>query len=170
MGPPANLLGWVKALQFVQEPGLEPVCVECVFHAGPRLAWTAFQLARDPIWAMFRHTGKPEAQPCAEVPPQLTFEEMSIMLRDAQRGEDNHTIGTATAEDAQLPGEAWVGPGARETRDGTGLVSADGLRVYRYPASKPNNPRATYGVQANFELKARPNIKPYANGHLNISP
>ncbi|MEA3085401.1 MAG: hypothetical protein QOC89_3098, partial [Paraburkholderia sp.] len=86
VGPPASLLGWVKALQFVQEPGLEPVCVECAFYAGPRLAWTAFQLARDPIWAMFRHTGKPEAQPCAEVPPQLTFEEMSIMLRDAQRG------------------------------------------------------------------------------------
>jgi YD repeat-containing protein len=28
-GPRANLLGAVKALQFVQEPGLEPVCFEC---------------------------------------------------------------------------------------------------------------------------------------------
>jgi Colicin E5 ribonuclease domain len=28
-GPPVNLTGWVKALKFVQEAGLEPVCVEC---------------------------------------------------------------------------------------------------------------------------------------------
>lgn len=28
-GPPVNLLGWAKALKFVQESGLEPVCVEC---------------------------------------------------------------------------------------------------------------------------------------------
>jgi hypothetical protein len=28
-GPPVNLAGWVAALKFVQEPGLEPVCVEC---------------------------------------------------------------------------------------------------------------------------------------------
>lgn len=28
-GPPVNLAGWVTALKFVQEPGLEPVCVEC---------------------------------------------------------------------------------------------------------------------------------------------
>jgi hypothetical protein len=169
VGPLANLLGWVKALQFVQEPGLEPVCVECVFYAGPRLAWTAFRLARDPIWAMLGH-GKPKADQCASVPPQLTFEEMSIMLRDAQRGEDNFTLGTATAEDAQLLGEAWVGAGARQTRDGTGMVSADGLRVYRYPAEKRNSPYATTGVQANFEYKLRPNVKPYSNGHLNISP
>lgn len=28
-GPPVNLAGWVTALKFLQEPGLEPVCVEC---------------------------------------------------------------------------------------------------------------------------------------------
>jgi hypothetical protein len=50
------------------------------------------------------------------------------------------------------------------------LVSADGLRVYRYPSSKPNSPYATTGVQANFESKMSPTGRPYANGHLNIAP
>jgi YD repeat-containing protein len=36
-GPPANLTGWVTALKFVQEAGLEPVCVECWI---PPVRWT----------------------------------------------------------------------------------------------------------------------------------
>ncbi|REE19810.1 YD repeat-containing protein [Paraburkholderia sp. BL27I4N3] len=50
-GPSLNLLGMVKALQFAQEPGLEPVCPECAIAAGARFAWLVFQLAKDPMWA-----------------------------------------------------------------------------------------------------------------------
>lgn len=50
-GPSLNLLGMVKGLQFVQEPGLEPVCPECAIAAGARFAWLVFQLAKDPMWA-----------------------------------------------------------------------------------------------------------------------
>jgi YD repeat-containing protein len=38
VGPPPNLMGWVRALQFMQEAGLEPVCVECVL---PPVRWAA---------------------------------------------------------------------------------------------------------------------------------
>jgi YD repeat-containing protein len=50
-GPSLNLLGMVRGLQFVQEPGLEPVCPECAIAAGARFAWLVFQLAKDPMWA-----------------------------------------------------------------------------------------------------------------------
>ncbi len=51
---------------------------------------------------------------------------------------------------------------------GKGLVSADGLRTYRFPSEKTSS-FATTGVQANFE---RLNIdgKVISNGHLNILP
>ncbi len=173
VGPPVNLLGWVKALAASAEPSLVPVIApwEAVFAAG-RYAWSIYLISREDPVVILIDKLKPEieAKKCAEVPPQLTFEEMSVILRDAQRGDDNFTLGTATAEDAQLLGEAWVGAGARETRDGSGLISADGLRVYRYPSVKRNSPYATTGVQANFELKSTPTTKPYSNGHLNILP
>ncbi|WP_438941001.1 hypothetical protein [Dryocola boscaweniae] len=70
--------------------------------------------------------------------------------------------------------EALVGDGARLTNDGTGLMSADGTRVYRYPKEKPNAPISVNptGTQANFETY---NINPVTgqkvkvgDGHLNI--
>jgi YD repeat-containing protein len=36
-GPSLNLAGWVKALKFIQEAGLEPVCIECWI---PPVRWT----------------------------------------------------------------------------------------------------------------------------------
>lgn len=50
-GPPLNLPGIVKGLQFAQEAGLEPVCPECAIYAGARFAWLLFQIAKDPMWA-----------------------------------------------------------------------------------------------------------------------
>jgi hypothetical protein len=50
-GTSLNLLGMVRGLQFVQEPGLEPVCPECAIAAGARFAWLVLQLAKDPMWA-----------------------------------------------------------------------------------------------------------------------
>ncbi|WP_448310745.1 hypothetical protein [Pantoea sp. PGP6] len=51
-------------------------------------------------------------------------------------------------------------------------MSADGMRVYRYPAPKKNSPYATTGLQANFEsFKIDPvtgdKVK-IGNGHLNV--
>ncbi|WP_230200907.1 hypothetical protein [Serratia marcescens] len=71
-------------------------------------------------------------------------------------------------------GKIWVGEGARPTSDGTGLVSADGIRIYRSPKEKPNTPGSLNptGTQANFESYTK-NIETgkmdkIGNGHLNI--
>lgn len=71
-------------------------------------------------------------------------------------------------------GKIWVGEGARPTSDGTGLVSADGTRIYRSPKEKPNTPGSLNptGTQANFESYTK-NIETgkmdkIGNGHLNI--
>jgi YD repeat-containing protein len=167
VGPPLNLLGWVQALQANSEPGLMPTLSPWeAFFAASRFAWTIYLIsAEDPVTIVADKIKK-----CADIPPQLSAEEMSGILRDASSGKGNFSLGTSTAEDAQVLGEAWVGPGARETSDGSGMVSSDGLRVYRFPSEKPNSPYANTGVQANFESKMTPTARPYANGHLNISP
>jgi hypothetical protein len=84
----------------------------------------------------------------------------------------NFSIGIGTAADAERLGRIWVGDGARRLTDGSGLVSADGVRVYRFPREK-DSMHATTGVQANFE---RYLINPVtggkskvSNGHLNIN-
>ncbi|MEM6160105.1 hypothetical protein AAH446_06035 [Erwinia sp. P6884] len=66
----------------------------------------------------------------------------------------NFSVGTGTAAEANQLGKIWVGDGARLLTDGKGWVSADGTRVYRFPASKPNTPQDLNptGVQANFEM------------------
>jgi YD repeat-containing protein len=75
-GPPANLQGLVKALQFVQEPGLEPVCIECAFVVPLRWAGTGYSVARDPVWGLIRNRTKPgaEAEQCK--PTQVTIDEL----------------------------------------------------------------------------------------------
>jgi len=173
VGTPVNLLGWVKADTANAEAPLVPVVApwEAMF-AGARYAWSIYLITvEDPVGILVEKLRpEVEAKHCAEVPPQLTVEEASGILRAAANSKGNTSLGTATAEDAQVLGEAWVGPGARETNDGSGLVSADGLRVYRYPSPKPNSPYATTGIQANFESKMTPTGRPYSNGHLNIAP
>jgi len=81
----------------------------------------------------------------------------------------NFSVGMGTAAEADRLGKIWVGDGARLLTDGKGLVSADGTRVYRFPASKPNTPQELNptGVQANFEtLKDGRRV---SNGHMGIS-
>ncbi len=173
VGPPANLHGLLKALQSVQEPGLEPVCIECAFVIPLRWANTGYNVFKDPIWAGIGRGGKTsaEAKQCAELPPQLTFEEMSVILREAARGEKNFGLGSATRADAEVLGEAWVGSGARQSKTNPNArISKDGLRQYRGPDEKPNSTQATSGVQANFESRQVPNGKFINNGHLDILP
>lgn len=89
-------------------------------------------------------------------------------------GKLNYGVGTGTKEEADRLGKIWVGEGARPTSDGTGLVSADGTRIYRFSKEKPNAPGSLNptGTQANFETYTK-NIETgkmdkIGNGHLNI--
>jgi len=89
---------------------------------------------------------------------------MGGLLRLAKTTKGSYSLGVATAEEARALGEAWVGSGYRVASDGTTLVSADGLRVYRPPSYKPD-----WGnMQANFEWKAAPGMRSVSNGHLEI--
>jgi RHS repeat-associated protein len=90
------------------------------------------------------------------------------LLRDAAQGKGNFGLGTATRQEAELMGQAWVGEGYTVASNGTTLVSADGLRIFRPPSAKPNSPYTTTGVQANFEQKMTRGGRPYSNGHLDI--
>ncbi|QKJ01552.1 hemagglutinin repeat-containing protein [Yersinia mollaretii] len=90
-------------------------------------------------------------------------------------GKLNYGVGNGTNDEADRLGKIWVGEGARPTSDGSGLVSADGTRIYRSPKEKPNAPGSLNptGTQANFESYAK-NIETgkmdkVGNGHLNIS-
>jgi filamentous hemagglutinin len=58
-------------------------------------------------------------------------------------GKLNYGVGSGSKEEADRLGQIWVGEGARPLSDGKGLISADGTRVYRYPASKPNTPQCS---------------------------
>ncbi len=80
----------------------------------------------------------------------------------------NFSVGMGTAADADRLGKIWVGDGARLLTDGKGLVSADGTRVYRFPAYKPNTPQNLNptGLQANFETLK--DGKRVYNGHMGI--
>jgi filamentous hemagglutinin len=89
-------------------------------------------------------------------------------------GKLNYGVGSGTAVEADKLGKIWVGDGATATTDGKGLVSADGLRVYRYPDTKPNAPvdLNPTGIQANFEsYKINPATGDrvrVGNGHMSI--
>ncbi len=85
----------------------------------------------------------------------------------AATGEGNFGIGAATRAEADALGRSWVGEGFREMSSGKGLVSADGLKTYRFPTAKSSE-FATTGVQANFERLV--NGKVVGNGHLDILP
>nr|CDS58029.1 conserved hypothetical protein [Serratia symbiotica] len=87
-------------------------------------------------------------------------------------GKLNYGVGSGTKAEADRLGKIWVGDGARLTSDKTGLMSADGTRVYRFPASKDNSSHAITGTQANFEtFKIDPvtgDKTKIGNGHLDI--
>jgi filamentous hemagglutinin len=84
----------------------------------------------------------------------------------------NFSIGTGTTAEANQLGKIWVGDGASTMSDGSGLISADGTRAYRFPTEKASS-HATTGTQANFETYnvnavTGQRVK-MSNGHLNVS-
>ncbi len=105
----------------------------------------------------------------AAVGEMMTLARASGILRSAATGRGNFGLGKATVAEANALGNAWVGPGARLSKDGSTLVSRDGLRTYRPPSSKDSS-LATTGVQANFERFQMIGGKkvPTGNGHLDI--
>ncbi|GAB2204980.1 hypothetical protein ROS1_17960 [Roseibium sp. ROS1] len=112
------------------------------------------------------------------VPNRVDWPELSGSLREAGnsaraalRGEGpiNYGMGTFSRDQTLAMGEAWVGPGYRVTSRGY-YESADGLRQFRPPSSKPNSQFATTGVQANFEQRLTPSGAWGANGHVNVTP
>jgi hypothetical protein len=95
-------------------------------------------------------------------------------LSGGDNGKLNYGVGSGSRDEADRLGKIWVGDGAIPTTDGKGLVSADGLRIYRYPDSKPNAPEHLNptGVQANFETyQINPSTGErirIGNGHMSI--
>ncbi|GGS58083.1 RHS repeat domain-containing protein [Actinokineospora fastidiosa] len=100
--------------------------------------------------------------------------ELAGALREIRLSKHNYTIPglKATRNEADLMGMAWVGPGYKRASDGRTLVSADGLRQYRPPSMKPNNPDeyGGPGMYANFESRYEGQVTKrwQGNGHLVI--
>ncbi|MCX2194259.1 hemagglutinin repeat-containing protein [Pantoea agglomerans] len=94
---------------------------------------------------------------------------LAAAVKGSGTNNPNFSVGIATATEADRLGKIWVGDGARLLTDGKGWVSADGTRVYRFPASKPNTPQDLNptGVQANFETLK--DGKRVSNGHMGIT-
>jgi RHS repeat-associated protein len=93
------------------------------------------------------------------------------IVREAKSIKGNVTLsGEVTRAEIDAIGKTWVGPGYRATSDGSGLVSADALRVYRAPTPKRGSTYATTGVQANLEQKIAPGKQPFSNAHINVTP
>jgi filamentous hemagglutinin len=86
------------------------------------------------------------------------------MLRASARGKGNFGIGTATRQDTDVLGHAWVDPGYTVASDGKTLVSTDRLRQYRPPSFKPNLGR----IQANLEYRLQPAGHWQSNAHIDV--
>lgn len=72
-------------------------------------------------------------------------------------------------------GVKFVGPYFRVMSNGQGLVSANGLRVFRFPQVKrginpaTQQPWSPTGRQANFETREFPGLPASSNVHVNVS-
>ncbi len=97
--------------------------------------------------------------------PRGDWAQLSGALRQAARGKGNFGIGSATVEQAEAMGRAWVGEGATLASDGKTLTSANGLRQYRPPSYKPKLGRH----QANLEGRSEPAGQWQSNAHVDIT-
>ncbi len=89
---------------------------------------------------------------------------ISGMLQTAAREKGHYGIGAVSRHEADLIGRAWVGDGAKFSKDGTAWISEDGLRQYRPFAYKHRS-----GVwQANIQWRVTPRGSWLSNGHLDL--
>ncbi len=88
------------------------------------------------------------------------------MLQQATKGKGNFTIGSASREQSNVMGKAWVGKDYKISSSGKAWTSIDGNRQYRPPSYKPHLDK----TQANFERKFEGQIWDSwpSNAHLNI--
>ena len=89
---------------------------------------------------------------------------LSGMLREAEQGKGNFSLGTTTRVEADAIGRAWVGYGYTVASDGKALVSLDRLRQYRPPSYKLRLGR----YQANLEQRQPGQTQWYLNAHIDI--
>lgn len=130
----------------------------------------------DPAAEFFR-VPEPIAQralPLPRLSPQLR-RKLSRIENQLAAGELRGVQGTVTEAEAHQLGVAFVGPGARLSRTGKALISADGLRQYRPATPKggrspvDGQPWSRTGKQANFESRASVNDTTWKNNvHLDV--
>jgi hypothetical protein len=89
-------------------------------------------------------------------------------------GGNRGVSGSVSEEDAVKLGKEFVGPGYKPMSNDKGLVSADGLRTFRYPTEKrginpvTGQPWSSTGRQVNFETKLNRGEPPTSNVHLDV--
>ena len=144
--------------------------IDCMFFCLTAFA-SAFKLAKasNAVAKVSSAATVSDAASSAKASNTVINEEFDSFkaITKAATGKGNFSMGTATQQEADALGKAWVGEGYRMMSKGKGLVSADDLRTYRFPSAKSSS-FATTGVQANFERLV--DGKVISNGHLNILP
>jgi hypothetical protein len=82
--------------------------------------------------------------------------------------------GAVSSADALTLGERFVGPGYRVMSGNKGLISADGLRQFRFPAAKrgvnpvTGQPWSNTGTQVNFQSRLEAVGEWLNNVHLDV--
>jgi RHS repeat-associated protein len=91
---------------------------------------------------------------------------LSGTLRQASKEKGNFGIGSATREQANAMGLAWVGESYTVSRNGTAWVSKDKMKQFRPPSLKSKLGK----MQANFQRRFEGQLSNdwQANGHLDI--
>jgi len=90
-------------------------------------------------------------------------------------GGNRGVTGSVSNEQAIILGKKFVGSDFKTMSNGKGLVSADGLKTFRFPAAKKGTNPATgepwskTGTQVNFETKAARGEAPISNVHLDVN-
>ncbi|MEL6196145.1 MAG: hypothetical protein AAFQ77_03745 [Myxococcota bacterium] len=118
-------------------------------------------------------TARPPGLELPPLAPPLKRKIRRIKTEIAAGGEKG-VAGTVTPAEAHRLGLEFVGPGARLRSDGQGLISADGLRQYRFPSTKSGRnpvdgePWSATGRQANYESRPLPRGKYINNVHLDV--
>ena len=89
-------------------------------------------------------------------------------------GGNRGVTGSVSNKQAMILGKRFVGLDFKTMSNGKGLVSANGLRTFRFPAAKKGTNPATgqpwskTGTQANFETKVARGETPISNVHLDV--
>lgn len=108
--------------------------------------------------------------------PRPLRNKMKRIRNATAAGGDRGITGNVSPADARKLGEAFVREGHRVMSNERGLVSADGLRTFRFPSAKRGinqntmEPWSKTGVQVNFETKLAPGAPPTSNVHLDVIP